>query len=189
MEDILPYLGVQPSYDPQETRPVIMPDLVGLTTKEASAALKNLGLTAVQRGTEDTVTAQIVNAVYIGSGILRTGLCRKISLHRCVDRRCRHMVPLIAQYPHSLKAFRAVRIFFSVIVVTGVHLAGAAVHVHDVGADGVEEVTVMADHQSQRLAIQQGIHGAVVQADGILKITDFNAVLQLQHLCRFQRSN
>ena len=73
LSDILPYLGVQPNYDPQETRPVMMPDLVGLTTKEASTALKNLGLTAVQRGTEDTVTAQIPAAgqtVPYGSQVL-----------------------------------------------------------------------------------------------------------------------
>lgn len=59
LSDILPYLGVQPRYDPEQSRGVIMPDLCGMTAKEASASLKESGLTFLQRGTEDAVTAQI----------------------------------------------------------------------------------------------------------------------------------
>ena len=38
-----------------------------------------------------------------------------------------------------------------------IHLDLAIVHVHDVGTDGVQEVTVMADHQSQSLAVHEEI--------------------------------
>ena len=33
----------------------------------------------------------------------------------------------------------------------------AVVHVHDVGADGVQEVTVMAHHKDQALAVHQKV--------------------------------
>ena len=59
LSDILPYLGVQPSDTESQGYPVTMPDLVGLSVKEASALLKNSGLTALQRGSESIVTDQI----------------------------------------------------------------------------------------------------------------------------------
>jgi stage V sporulation protein D (sporulation-specific penicillin-binding protein) len=59
LSDILPYLGVQPSGSEAQTNPVIMPNLVGLSQKEAFAALKELGLTALQQGDQSVVTAQI----------------------------------------------------------------------------------------------------------------------------------
>ena len=61
LEDILPYLGVQRQYAADDIRAqvVTMPDLTGMTFKEASAALKKLNLTAVQVGEGETLTAQI----------------------------------------------------------------------------------------------------------------------------------
>ena len=59
LSDILPYLGVQPSDTESQGYPITMPDLVGLSVKEASALLKNSGLTALQRGSESMVTDQI----------------------------------------------------------------------------------------------------------------------------------
>ena len=43
------------------------------------------------------------------------------------------------------------------LIVAHIHLDMAVVHVHDVGADGVQEVTVMAHHKDQALAIHQEI--------------------------------
>ena len=61
MEDILPYLGVERQYAATDIRSqaVMMPDLTGLTFKEASAALKKLNLTAVRVGEGEVLTAQI----------------------------------------------------------------------------------------------------------------------------------
>ena len=61
MEDILPYLGVPRQYSADDVRSqaVIMPDLTGMTFKEASAALKKLNLTAVEVGEGETLAAQI----------------------------------------------------------------------------------------------------------------------------------
>ncbi len=47
--------------------------------------------------------------------------------------------------------------FVPELVVAHIHLDLAVVHVHDVGADGVQEVTVMGDHQSERLAVHQEV--------------------------------
>ena len=58
MADILPYLGVQRT-DPEENAPRIMENLTGLTLEEARTALKQMGLTAVFSGEDETVTAQI----------------------------------------------------------------------------------------------------------------------------------
>ncbi len=61
LADILPYLGVHHSYTQEDAagRTVILPDLAGLTEKEAQAQLKALGLTAEKIGTGETVTAQL----------------------------------------------------------------------------------------------------------------------------------
>ena len=56
MSDILPYLGVA-RRDMPET--VTIPDLTGLTPKEAEAALKELGLAAVFSGEGEMVVSQI----------------------------------------------------------------------------------------------------------------------------------
>lgn len=61
MADILPYLGVKHNYteDDAAGKLVTVPDLTGMTQKELSASLKELGLTAQIQGTEQTVTGQI----------------------------------------------------------------------------------------------------------------------------------
>ncbi len=61
MADILPYLGVKHNYteDDAAGKLVTVPDLSGMTQKELSASLKELGLTAQIQGTEQTVTGQI----------------------------------------------------------------------------------------------------------------------------------
>ena len=59
MADILPYLGVERKYAQDAPAQQIMPDLTGLTEKEAQTMLKQLGLTATCSGNEDAVTAQI----------------------------------------------------------------------------------------------------------------------------------
>ena len=59
MADILPYLGVAKS---QEEEKVTMPDLAGLSQKEAQSRLKDIGVEGVFSGTSDTVTGQIPNA-------------------------------------------------------------------------------------------------------------------------------
>ena len=61
MEDILPYLEVSRSYpegDPAGTV-VTVPDLTGLTAKEAEKALSDIGLTMLKAGEEETVTDQL----------------------------------------------------------------------------------------------------------------------------------
>ena len=61
LSDILPYLGVAHSYsesDPAGQR-IVMPDLTGLTAKEAEKQLKALGLTAQLVGNGETVSGQI----------------------------------------------------------------------------------------------------------------------------------
>ena len=59
LSDILPYLGVQPNYGPEDSYLVTMPELAGMTMKEATSALKAQDLTPVKRGEGDLVTAQI----------------------------------------------------------------------------------------------------------------------------------
>ena len=61
MADILPYLGVERKFseDTAAGQTLVMEDMTGLSPKEADAALKQVGLTAVYRGTEEIVTGQI----------------------------------------------------------------------------------------------------------------------------------
>lgn len=61
LEDILPYLEVSRSYpegDPAGTV-VTVPELTGLTRKEAEKALSDIGLTMMAVGEENAVTAQL----------------------------------------------------------------------------------------------------------------------------------
>ena len=75
MADILPYLGVEPSFsetDP-EGKTCIVEDLTGLTAAEAESKLKKIGLTAECSGSAQTVTGQIPapgQSVPAGSRIL-----------------------------------------------------------------------------------------------------------------------
>ncbi len=66
LSDILPYLGVEQTYA-QEVA-VTMPDLTGLTAKEAQKMLKDLGLTMKISGTGETVTGQLPAAGQIVPG-------------------------------------------------------------------------------------------------------------------------
>ena len=61
LEDILPYLSVAQTFpeDDPAGQILVMEDFTGLTAKEAQAALKEQGLTALMEGDEETVTAQI----------------------------------------------------------------------------------------------------------------------------------
>ena len=56
LSDILQYLGVSPE---TQTQMVTMPDLTGMTLREAQAALKALGLSSDTLGDGETVTGQI----------------------------------------------------------------------------------------------------------------------------------
>ena len=70
LSDILTYLGVSPT---EASQTVQMPDLTGMTVKDAQAALKALGLTMDTLGSEATVTNQIPAAgqsVPVGSRVL-----------------------------------------------------------------------------------------------------------------------
>ena len=57
LADILPYLGVHQVET--DAKPITVPDLIGMTVKDAGAALKQLGLTLEPVGTGDVITAQI----------------------------------------------------------------------------------------------------------------------------------
>jgi len=61
MAGILPYLGVERSFGPEDAQSttVILPELSGMTAKEAEKALQDLGLSARCSGTGETVTGQI----------------------------------------------------------------------------------------------------------------------------------
>ncbi len=61
MADILPYLGVSQTFSEGDLagQAVVMPDLTGMTEKEAQTALKALGLSIKTIGAEDTVTSQL----------------------------------------------------------------------------------------------------------------------------------
>ncbi len=61
MADILPYLGVERNYPPEELagQEIVLEDMSGLTAADAARKLKEKGLTAKFSGTGDTVTAQI----------------------------------------------------------------------------------------------------------------------------------
>ncbi len=61
MADILPYLGVRQNFteDDLQGQKIIMPQLQGMTQKEAEKALKELGLTMKALGSQETATGQI----------------------------------------------------------------------------------------------------------------------------------
>ena len=61
MADILPYLGVAQSFEPEDpaSRQIIMEDLTGMDSKQAEKLLKNAGLTASFVGDGASVTGQI----------------------------------------------------------------------------------------------------------------------------------
>ena len=61
MADILPYLGVEPSYGPEDVagKSVVLEDMTGMTKKEAEKLLKSQLLTAKCVGNGETVTGQI----------------------------------------------------------------------------------------------------------------------------------
>ena len=61
MADILPYLDVQRTQDPQDpaSQLAVMEELTGMTLPEAEKLLKEQGLTAVPKGEGETVSAQI----------------------------------------------------------------------------------------------------------------------------------
>ena len=70
MSDILPYLGVSRNREPEM---VELPDLTGLTTKEAEGALKELGLIGVFSGEGAAVSSQIpapAQQVAVGSQVI-----------------------------------------------------------------------------------------------------------------------
>ena len=61
MADILPYLGVEQVFSSEDaaSRTVVMPDLTGMSVKEAEKVLKELNLTAELSGEGDSVSGQI----------------------------------------------------------------------------------------------------------------------------------
>lgn len=61
LEDILPYLDVQRVYTDADAagQAVVMPDLMGMTQKQAQETLGKLGLTGVFQGVQDAVSAQL----------------------------------------------------------------------------------------------------------------------------------
>ena len=61
MEDILPYLGVERSFSPEEEggKEIVLEKYIDLTQKDAESKLKRIGLSAKFAGTGNTVTAQI----------------------------------------------------------------------------------------------------------------------------------
>jgi len=61
MMDILPYLGVSPSFSPEEAagKTLIMPDLTGMSIDEVKKTLKELEITFVASGDDAVVTGQI----------------------------------------------------------------------------------------------------------------------------------
>lgn len=61
MEDILPYLGVEPVYEPEDAagQMIAMPDVVGQSIGDAKKSLQEAGLACRTVGSEDTVTDQI----------------------------------------------------------------------------------------------------------------------------------
>ena len=60
MSEILPYLGIEPSYSAEELlgADTSVPDVVDLTVSEAKSRLKNKGFSCKVVGDGDTVTAQ-----------------------------------------------------------------------------------------------------------------------------------
>ncbi len=68
LSDILPYLGVAHNYGPEDAagKTVVLENMVDLTADEAKKKLKEQGITAIFRGSGDTVTDQLPGP---GSGI------------------------------------------------------------------------------------------------------------------------
>jgi len=64
MADILPYLGVEQTFSEEDAagRRVVMPDLTGMTVKEAEKLLKEQSLTLLTVGSGETITGQIPTA-------------------------------------------------------------------------------------------------------------------------------
>ena len=62
--DILPYLGVERHFSPEETqgKEIVLEKYIDLTEKEASSKLNRIGLSAKFTGTGDRVTAQLPEA-------------------------------------------------------------------------------------------------------------------------------
>ena len=61
MEEALPYLNVDPTYTEEElaVKDVTMPDITGMTIKQAEAAMKKAGISYRVVGSDTTVTAQL----------------------------------------------------------------------------------------------------------------------------------
>ena len=61
MADILPYLGVERKFSPEEPagQEIVIEDMTGLTRRDAGGLLSGAGLTAVFSGDGETVTGQI----------------------------------------------------------------------------------------------------------------------------------
>jgi len=61
MADILPYLGIQQTFSQEnaEGKTVVVPDLTGMTIKEAVKLLKEQFLTLIGVGEQETITGQI----------------------------------------------------------------------------------------------------------------------------------
>ena len=70
MADILPYLGVKQNYTQEDLagKRIVVPDLTGMTQKEAAAVLKELGLSMEALGSAETVTGQLPAAGQILPG-------------------------------------------------------------------------------------------------------------------------
>ncbi len=70
MADILPYLGVEQTFSKDDLagKQIVMPDLTGMTAKEAEKNLKELGLTLESIGDGQTITGQIPAAGQVISG-------------------------------------------------------------------------------------------------------------------------
>ena len=70
MADILPYLGVQKHYTDEspESRTVTLPDLTGLSIKEARKLLKEQGITLKTVGNGETVVGQLPSPAQIVPG-------------------------------------------------------------------------------------------------------------------------
>ena len=70
MADILPYLGVERSFSPEELagQQIVLEDMTGLAASEAEKTLKKVGLSARLSGSGDTVTGQIPAAGQIVPG-------------------------------------------------------------------------------------------------------------------------
>ena len=64
LADILPYLGVERSFSPEEQamQQIVLEELTGLTAPEAEKVLKKTGLSAKCVGSGDTVTGQLPKA-------------------------------------------------------------------------------------------------------------------------------